>query len=71
VTLIVLNVLLHYVIIKPIQHITALAGDVAAGKPDVPEFPAKGKDEIASLGRSFNLMHRSLQNAFRLLERPA
>jgi len=69
VTLIVLNVLLHYVIIKPIQHITALAGDVAAGKPDVPEFPAKGKDEIASLGRSFNLMHRSLQNAFRMLER--
>jgi protein-histidine pros-kinase len=69
VTLILLNVLLHYVIIKPIQRITGLAGDVVAGKPNVPEFPVKGRDEIASLGRSFNLMHRSLQNAFRMLEK--
>jgi len=68
VTLVVLNVLLHYVILKPIQRITQLAGDVAAGKSDVPEFPVKGKDEIASLARSFNLMHRSVQNAIRMLE---
>jgi protein-histidine pros-kinase len=68
VTLIVLNVLLHYFILKPIQKITALARDVSAGKTDVPEYEVKGKDEIASLGRSFNLMHRSLQNAIRMLE---
>jgi protein-histidine pros-kinase len=69
VMLVVLNVLMHYFILRPIQQITTLAGDVSAGKADVPEFPAKGKDEIASLGRSFNLMHRSLQNAIRMLER--
>ena len=40
----------------------------ARGKTDVPEYPVKGRDEIASLGRSFNLMHRSLQNAMRMLE---
>jgi protein-histidine pros-kinase len=50
------------------QQITALARDVSAGKTDVPEYPVKGRDEIASLGRSFNLMHRSLQNAMRMLE---
>jgi protein-histidine pros-kinase len=69
VTLVVLNVLLHYFILKPIQRITALASGVAAGKPDVPEFAARGRDEIASLGRSFNLMHRSVQNAIQMLER--
>ena len=71
VTLVVLNVLLHYFIIKPIQEITTLARDVSAGKPDVPEYQVRGKDEVASLGRSFNLMHRSLQNAIRMLERAA
>lgn len=68
VMLVVLNVLLHFFILKPMQQITALARDVSAGKTDVPEYPVKGRDEIASLGRSFNLMHRSLQNAIRMLE---
>ena len=68
VMLVVMNVLMHFVIIRPMQQITALARDVSAGKADVPEYTVKGKDEIASLGRSFNLMHRSLQNAMRMLE---
>ena len=68
VMLVALNVLMHFFILKPMQRITTLARDVSAGKPDVPEYTVKGKDEIASLGRSFNLMHRSLQNAMRMLE---
>lgn len=68
VMLVVLNVLMHYFILRPMQRITALARDVSAGKTDVAEYPVKGSDEIASLGRSFNLMHRSLQNAIRMLE---
>jgi len=66
--LVILNVLMHFFIIKPVQEITVLARDVSAGKTDVPEYKVKGRDEIASLGRSFNLMHRSLQNAIRMLE---
>jgi methyl-accepting chemotaxis protein len=66
--LIILNVLMHFFILRPMQEITTLARDVSAGKTDVPEYKVKGKDEIASLGRSFNLMHRSLQNAIRMLE---
>lgn len=68
VMLVALNVLMHFFILKPIQQITTLARDVSAGKPDIQEYTVKGKDEIASLGRSFNLMHRSLQNAMRMLE---
>lgn len=66
--LIILNVLMHFFILRPMQEITTLARDVSAGKTDVPEYKVKGRDEIASLGRSFNLMHRSLQNAIRMLE---
>ena len=66
--LVLLNVLMHFFILRPVQKITALARDVSAGKTDVPEYKVKGRDEIASLGRSFNLMHRSLQNAIRMLE---
>ena len=68
VMLVILNVLMHFFILRPIQQITGLARDVSSGKADVPEYPVKGSDEIASLGRSFNLMHRSLQNAMRMLE---
>jgi protein-histidine pros-kinase len=71
VILVVLNVLLHFFILRPIQQITTLARDVSGGKLDVPEYQVKGSDEIASLGRSFNLMHQSLQSAMRLLEDPA
>jgi methyl-accepting chemotaxis protein len=66
--LVLLNVLMHFFILRPVQKITVLARDVSAGKTDVPEYKVKGRDEIASLGRSFNLMHRSLQNAIRMLE---
>jgi protein-histidine pros-kinase len=66
--LILLNVLMHFFILRPVQQITAMARDVSAGKPDVAEYAVKGHDEIASLGRSFNLMHRSLQNAIKMLE---
>src|SRR5882757_5516454 len=67
VMLVALNVLMHFFVLKPMQQITSLARDVSAGKMDIPEYPVKGKDEIASLGRSFNLMHRSLQNAIKML----
>ena len=33
-----------------------------------PEIEPKGRDEIASLGTSFNRMRRSLENAMKLLE---
>ncbi len=68
VTLLLLNLLLHYVIIQPIRRISALAVEVSTGRTDVPEFAEQGHDEIASLAASFNRMRRSLASAMRLLD---
>ena len=67
-TILLLNLLLHFVIIRPIREMSAIAGEVSMGNNDAPEFMAPGKDEIASLGQSFNRMRRSLANAMRMLE---
>jgi HAMP domain-containing protein len=65
--LILLNVLLHYIIVRPVRRIAAAAGDVSMGNMDAPEIQIKGNDEIASLAGSFNRMRRSLANAMKLL----
>ena len=66
--LLLLNLLLHVFIIRPVQRMTGMAERVAAGESDVPEYQVGGRDEIASLARSFNLMRRSLSNAMRMLD---
>ena len=69
VTFIVLNVMLSVMIIRPISRMSAAANKISTGDFDVPEFPAKGKDEIGVLGTSFNRMRRSLAKALKLIER--
>ena len=66
-TLLLLNVMLHYVIIRPIRRMSAIAGEISLGN-EAPEFAARGHDEIASLAQSFNRMRRSLVNAMKMLE---
>ena len=68
VTIILLNLLLHFVIVKPIRRMSAIASEVSMGNMDAPEFADRGRDEIASLAGSFNRMRRSLANAMKLLE---
>ena len=68
VMLVLLNVLLHFVVIKPVRAMTTSAERIAAGDFSEPEMPASSRDEIGSLARSFNLMRRSLANAMKLLE---
>ena len=68
VMIVLLNLLLHYVIIRPVRRISKMASDVSLGNADVPEYAVRGKDEIASLGTSFNRMRRSLTNAMSMLE---
>jgi protein-histidine pros-kinase len=68
VTLLLLNLVLHYMIIRPIHRMSMIAGEVSLGNNDVPEFRERGEDEIASLAKSFNRMRRSLTNAMRMLE---
>lgn len=63
-----LNLLLHYIVVKPVRAISTKADEISMGALKSGEFEVKGKDEIASLGRSFNRMHRSLANAVRILD---
>jgi HAMP domain-containing protein len=68
ITLLLLNLVLHFMIIRPIHRMSTIAGEVSLGNNDAPEFDEKGSDEIASLGQSFNRMRRSLTNAMQMLE---
>ncbi len=65
--LVLLNILLHFVVIRPVVKMAAIANDVSMGKPDVPEYVRKGSDEIASLSQSFSRMRLSLESAMQML----
>jgi protein-histidine pros-kinase len=66
--IVALNVLLRLIIVRPVGEIATMADEVSLGRTDIPEYPVKGKDEIASLAESFNRMRRSLANAMKLLD---
>jgi methyl-accepting chemotaxis protein len=68
VTFVVLNAMLSFMILRPITRMSAAADKISQGDFNVPEF-GKGKDEISTLGVSFNRMRRSLQKALKLIER--
>ena len=68
VTFIVLNAMLSFMILRPITRMSAAADKISQGDFDVPEF-GTGKDEISTLGVSFNRMRRSLQKALKLIEK--
>jgi protein-histidine pros-kinase len=65
--LVLMNLLLHYAIVRPLRHIAAVAGDISLGNMDAPELKPSGRDEVAQLTEAFNRMRRSLANAMRML----
>lgn len=65
---IILNLMLHFIVIKPVRAMSAKADEISLGDLTVDELVVSGNDEIASLGRSFNRMHRSLSNAVKMLD---
>lgn len=68
VLLLLLNILLNRLVISPVLRMAKAAEAVSMGDTSVPEFEHSGKDEIASLSRSFNRMRRSLDSAMKMLE---
>jgi methyl-accepting chemotaxis protein len=66
---VVLNVFLHVIIIKRVNKIAAKSEEISKGNMTVDEFEQTGKDELSSLGHSFNLMYRSLTSAVKLLDK--
>jgi protein-histidine pros-kinase len=67
VIVLLLNLLLHFIIIKPVRVISAQAVAVSMGNMDAPEVAVHSRDEIGSLAESFNRMRRSLASAMKML----
>ena len=68
VTLLIVNVVLYLLIVRPVRRITAIAHEVSLGNMATGEFPMHGSTEVTDLGRSFNRMRTSLAKALKMLE---
>lgn len=63
-----LNLMLSWLIIRPIRAMSHAADQISVGNFEIAELPESGKDEISLLGRAFNRMRRSLQKAMQMIE---
>lgn len=68
---VLLNLMLNWVVIKPVKQLSEKANEVSLGALEAEEMAVKGNDEISSLTKSFNRMHRSLANAIKMLDESA
>lgn len=68
VVMVLLNLVLSILILRPVRQMSLTADEISKGNMNAAEIVPKGRDEIASLGMSFNRMRRSLENALKLLE---
>jgi methyl-accepting chemotaxis protein len=64
---VVLNIMLSWMIVRPIRKMSEAADKISTGDFGVPEFREKGKDEMSVLGSSFNRMRRSLEKAMQMI----
>jgi HAMP domain-containing protein len=65
---VVLNLMLSWLIIRPIRRMSQSADRVSTGDFNEPEVNEAGKDEVAILGSSFNRMRRSLEKAMQMID---
>lgn len=64
----VLNLMIWWVVVRPVTRLSQLADRVSQGELDAPEFAARGGDEIAVLTTSFARMRSSVVQAMRMLD---
>ncbi len=67
VTMILVDLGLYQIVIRPLRMISSAADRISQGEMDLDPLQAKGKDEVAQVTRSFNRMHTSLKKAMDLL----
>lgn len=67
VTMIVLDVAVYFIVIRPLKLVSDTADRVSKGEMHAPPLPVKGNDEIAAVTKSFNRMQLSLVKAFKML----
>ena len=63
---IILNLMLYFLIVRPVRRVSAAADRLSAGRTSSAdqahlELPESGKDEVATLARSFNRMRQSIE----------
>src|SRR6516164_7879223 len=57
--IVAINLLLLFLVIRPVNQLSTMASSVSLGNSDITEFPVVGQDEIAEPSLSFNRMGRS------------
>jgi len=65
---VVLNVMIWYVVVRPVTQLSELANRVSQGEMDAPEFTTRSRDEIGVLAESFSRMRTSVVQAMKMLE---
>jgi HAMP domain-containing protein len=65
--LVVVNVSLYVLVIRPVRRIAAIADRVSLGDPSADDFPSGGGREVAGLAAALNRMRKSLDKALRML----
>lgn len=65
---VVLNLMIWFVVVRPVTELARLADRVSQGEMDAPEFAARSRDEIGTLAESFARMRASVQQAMKMLE---
>ncbi|WP_079432767.1 DUF3365 domain-containing protein [Zoogloea sp. LCSB751] len=64
----VLNLMLSWLIIRPVSRMSDAADKISTGDFNQPEFPEGGGDEVSVLASSFNRMRRSLEKAMQMID---
>ena len=64
---VLLNLMLGFTVIEPINRMAHTAEAVSLGKMDTPEYSRAGSDQISKLSSAINRLRRSLQEALHML----
>ena len=62
------NLVLTFLVLRPLGHVADVAERISLGQTGVEEFAHAGNDEIGTITRSFNRLRRSMESAIGLLE---
>ncbi|QDH16314.1 c-type heme family protein [Swingsia samuiensis] len=60
--------LIEFLLLRPLQRMTAIAERVSMGEKGVEEFKTQSKDEVGALAQSFNRLRRSMESAIELVK---
>lgn len=65
---VVLNLMIWFVVVRPVTQLSALADRVSQGDLEAPDFARKSRDEIGVLADSFARMRASVVQAMKMLD---